>query len=316
MVIDRRAMIRTLAAASAGVVDAPLELVIGACGFKDLPGFESFCFKSGDLTRQVYVSDRGGPPVVVLHELPGLIDPDLAFARCLSDAGYTVIAPLLFGEPGGEGAAFKYYRQICGGDRFACNRGEVTSPEVKWLMALVRDARGRWPAGKGVGVVGMCLTGAFPLAMLREPLVVAPVLCQPTVPFNSFSWLRVFRDKDALGISPSDLDHVKTQTNMPILGIRYTGDWRCPRQRFARLTEELKDRFFRLDLEGKHHSTLGGDFSQEALLEVLAYFNVRLRQTPDECAGTFPRRSKSNSHDEVRVQDCECHVMQRCGPAK
>ena len=39
-------------------------------------------------------------------------------------------------------------------------------------------------AGPGVGVVGMCFTGNFALAMLPEPAVKAPVLSQPSLPLG------------------------------------------------------------------------------------------------------------------------------------
>jgi hypothetical protein len=35
-----------------------------------------------------------------------------------------------------------------------------------------------------IGAIGMCYTGIQPLAMLRCKAVVAPVLCQPAVPFS------------------------------------------------------------------------------------------------------------------------------------
>lgn len=316
MNVDRRTAIRTFAGATCASLLEPLaDLAPGACGFKDLPGFASFCFRSGDITRQVYVADGGGPPVILLHELPGLIDADLNAAKCLSEGGYTIVAPLLFGEPGGDGAFLRYYREVCGKERFACGKGNVTSPEVAWLLELTRDVRRRWAVGKGLGVIGMCLTGAFPLAMLREPSVTAVVLCQPTIPFNSVSFLRLFTDKRGLGISPDDLAHAKSRADVPVLGIRYTGDWRCPRQRFERLHDEFKGRFYRMDIEGKHHSTLGGDFSQEALLEVLAYLNARLPESANHCVDSFPRRSENNSRTEVRVKNCECHVPKPCKPS-
>jgi dienelactone hydrolase len=53
-----------------------------------------------------------------------------------------------------------------------------TSPVTVWLRALARHEHERC-GGPGVGVVGMCLTGGFALAMMVDDTVVAPVLSQP-----------------------------------------------------------------------------------------------------------------------------------------
>jgi dienelactone hydrolase len=189
------------------------------------------------------------------------------------------VAPLLFGEAGGPGRGLWPAFSQCGNDEFSCNSGERTSPIVQWLRELAVDVNRRWPKGAGVGVIGMCLTGAFPLAMLREQVVVAPVLCQPTLPFSPwnitarFGW---FTDKDALAISVDDLRHAKERREVPILGLRYKGDWRCRQERFDRLQKEFGTRFDPLVLEGSHHSTLGGDFCDLAFQRVVTFLKKQL----------------------------------------
>lgn len=49
--------------------------------------------------HRIYIGGSG-PPVVVLHELPGLTKADLGFAKRLIESGYTALVPLLFGNPG------------------------------------------------------------------------------------------------------------------------------------------------------------------------------------------------------------------------
>jgi dienelactone hydrolase len=308
MRVGRRKAIRSFAGAALGGIlpPSPDALTPGLCLSKDVPGFEPFCFTDEEGTRhQLYVANGGGPPVILLHELPGLVDPDLATAKRLADLRFTVVAPLLFGEPGGEGHVLRNSIRVCGRDQFACRHGDITSPHVGWLRQLSRAVRHQWPDGKGVGVIGMCLTGAFPIAMLREPSVVAAVLCQPTIPFNLFTRFGWFTDKRALGIHPDDLRYAKTESAVPLLGIRYTGDWRSRRPRFERLTEDFKERFYRLDIEGADHSSLGNAFCSEAFLEVHSFLNQFLRTSPDPRVGPFPRRAKSNSPDEVRIENCE-----------
>jgi dienelactone hydrolase len=283
------------------------ELSSGSCpGGLDVSGFTSMCFtEKAGAKHQVYVAGSSGPPVLLLHEINGLTNETLATARQLAAASYTVIMPLFFGEPGkrrGVGSA----ASICGDDQFSCKQGEKTSPHVKWLLELATCAKAQWPDGKGVGVIGMCLTGAFPLAMLRAPEVVAPVLCQPTLPFgprNLFHFFGWFTNQEALAVLPADLEHAQKNTTMPILGIRYSGDRYCKKKRFERLTTAFPGRFYRLDMPGGHHSTLVGDFCLDAFAEVLAFFNQYLRKTPDDCAGTFPRLSK-HSLTEVTPATC------------
>ena len=309
--VTRRTAVYTLARAAMAStlpIGAPV-LQPGLCGSTDVAGFDSFCFIDGAGVRhQVYVAGKSGPPVLLLHELPGLIEPDLRAARCIADMGYRVVTPLFFGAPGqsgGLGAIIRYTRRHCGREQFACGEANVTSPIVGWLAELGRAAQKTWGEGRGVAVVGMCLTGAFPIAMLRDPLVVAGVLCQPTVPFRLIDGFTrgAFADKTGLGVDPKDLEYVRTSSTAPLLGLRYTSDWRSPAPRFRRLTEIFGTRFSRMDFIGGGHSTLGSHFCTEALEEVRSLLNQTLRTVPDSAVAPFPRRSRS-SLDEVRFTDC------------
>jgi dienelactone hydrolase len=308
VIVTRRDAVRSLSSAAVGLA-VPDCFTGGDCsGGTPVDGFTSLCFSSGTMNRQLYVIGDG-PPVLLLHELPGLSRETLHTAKQLAGAHYTVVVPLLFGRPGDD-QPFKNLGRVCRDDEFACNRGERTSPHVAWLRDLASCARTRWPKGKGVGVVGMCLTGIFPIAMLRSPDVVAPVVCQPTLPFNrhnifqAFGW---FMNQSALALTPDDLEHARTKRTDPILGIRYRGDRKCQKEKFERLAGEFGDRFFRIDFPGRHHSTLVGDFCPDALLEVLAFFNRYLRDAPDSGSDPFPRLS-ANGRDEVTPKGCRGHA--------
>jgi len=309
MRVTRRHAISSLSSAAIGLTVQTTDecLPKGPCpAGRDVAGFTSLCFTdSRSVKHQVYTTGSDGPPVILLHELPGLTRETFATARQLADARYTVVVPLLFGQPG-ESSTFGNIREVCGREQFDCNEGEKTSPQVAWLRELARCARQRSPDGKGVGVIGMCLTGAFPIPLLREPAVVAPVICQPTLPFNRFNPLQAFgwfMDQSALAVDPEDLKHAREQRTGPLLGIRYKGDRKCQKKRFERLTSEFPNRFYRLDFPGQHHSTLVGDFCPDALLEVLAFFNDHLRTTPGACADRFPRLSQ-HSQTEVTPDAC------------
>ena len=305
---SRRDALRLLSSGATGLMlQRPECLPDGLCpGGLDLSDFDEMCFSDAAGTKhQVYVAGKSGPPVMLLHEINGLTNQTLATARQLAAARYTAVVPLFFGEPGKRRSIFSG-GSICKDDQFACNRAERTSAHVTWLRELASCARKQWPDGKDVGVIGMCLTGAFPLAMLRAPEVVAPVLCQPTLPFsprNFFHLLGWFTKQDALALDPADVAYVKTNTSMPILGIRYSGDRYCKKKRFERLTTEFGGRFYRLDMPGRHHSTLVGDFCTDAFTEVLAFFNQYLRTMPDTCVGAFPLLSR-HSLTEVTPDSC------------
>jgi dienelactone hydrolase len=49
------------------------------------------------------------------------------------------------------------------------------------LRALARRAH-KECGGRGVGAIGLCLTGGFAIAMMTEPNVIAPALAEPSLP--------------------------------------------------------------------------------------------------------------------------------------
>jgi dienelactone hydrolase len=112
----------------------------------------------------------------------------------------------------------------------------ASSPVTRWLMALARLAH-KECGGPGVGAIGMCFTGNFALTMMMEPAVLAPVLCQPSLPLT---------DPAGLEISPEDLQVVKQRLekdNLSVLAYRFEGDKICRAQRFAAYAAQLGDRF-------------------------------------------------------------------------
>jgi dienelactone hydrolase len=311
--VDRRTAIQTFAAAAVGHLwHAGDALQPGRCDptHVEVKDFSSYRFTDAQrVCHQIYVTGTAGPPVLLLHELPGLIDDDLDAARRIAAAGYRVVVPLFFGKPGGKSNFWKVFvnaRRECGAREFSCGKGETTSQHVAWLRELCRAAKGTWPEGTGVGVIGMCLTGAFPIALLQEPDVTAVVVCQPTVPFNAFTRFGWFTDEAALGLDPRDVRGAKTSSRAPILGLRYTKDWRSRPQRFRRLAEEFGARFYRLDIAGNHHSTLGSGFCADGFDEVKSFLNQYLRTPPVAAVPPFPVRSRSNSLEEVRIENPEC----------
>ena len=245
-------------------------------------------------TRTVFWKGSG-PPVVVMHEIPGITPEAAEFARRIVDAGYTVVMPHLFGDPGrpySDGYTAASIVRACISREFLVLASRRSSPIVKWLRALCREAHEHC-GGPGVGALGMCLTGNFALAMMVDESVMAPVLSQPSLPFSLTPGLA-----RGLHISDEDLQIVKrrAQSGCPVLGLRMKGDWLMFGSRFERLQQELGDGFIdgTVDLAGRPsvapfaHSVLTTELraddpdhpTQAALQAVLDLFDRQLRPAP------------------------------------
>ncbi len=207
-----------------------------------LEDFEVREVSLNDVVKKVYV-DGQGPAVIVMAEMPGISPQVVRFARWVRDAGFTVYMPSLFGVDGAvpqaeEGEAIMRRACISAEFRaFANKKGaNQSSPVTHWLRALAKLAHHQC-GGPGVGAVGMCFTGNFALTMMLEPAMLAPVLCQPSLPFD---------DPAGLEIGPDELSAVKQRLdkeNLTVLAYRFEGDKFCKAQRFAAYTQALGNRF-------------------------------------------------------------------------
>ena len=258
-----------------------------------LDDFERDTFTHDGETKTVF-RKGSGPGVVVISEIPGVTPLVADFARRVVDLGCTVAMPSLFGTPGKaptNGYAMRSMAGACVSKEFACMATGTASPVTVWLRALAQDLHER-SGGPGVGVVGMCLTGGFALAMMVDPVVVAPVLSQPSLPFPVGG-----NRKRALGLSDDDLERVKARIadGACVLGLRFRKDPVVPEERFDRLREELGDGFVAVELDGDGnpdskrppHSVLTEDLvdergheTQDALHQVLDFFTERLELSP------------------------------------
>lgn len=257
-----------------------------------LEGFTKQAFAHDGVTHDVYRGGEG-PPVVIMHEMPGLTPNVAAFGRRVVAAGFTVHMPHLFGQVGRPMSIGYAARSMLGGcvssefTTWALNR---TSPKVAWCRALARAAH-QEHGGKGVGAVGMCFTGGFALAMMVDDCIVAPVLSQPSLPFAAGQ-----RRASDLNVAASDLERIKERgrDGQCVLGLRFTGDPLVPEARFERLRQELGDRFIAVEIDSSKgnpagipriaHSVLTEHFvdqpghpTRDALDRVLAFFSERLK---------------------------------------
>lgn len=257
----------------------------------ELPGFTERSFTHDGKTKPVYW--RGsGPGVVIMHEIPGITPSLLRFAEWVTDAGFTAVVPHLFGEPGrpnSNGYIAKSIAQVCISREFSVLASNKSSPVTDWLRALCRSVYAEL-GGKGVGAIGMCVTGNFALSLMMEPCMMAPVLSQPFLPFPIGKTRCA-----ALHVSPAELQNVKRRVAQgdKVLGLRFTGDFTSPGARFETLRRELGDGFEGIEIDSKYgnpegnplaHSVVTTDLVDEAghptrvaLDRVIGFFSERLK---------------------------------------
>ncbi|MCH2169356.1 dienelactone hydrolase family protein [Myxococcota bacterium] len=257
-----------------------------------LDGFDTTESTHDAITRVVFTRGSGSA-VVIMHEIPGITPPVAEFARRVADDGFKVYMPLMFGTPGKgmtAGYAFGQMARACISREFSVLSRNESSPITNWLRGLCREAFAEC-GGRGVGAIGMCLTGNFALALMVDECVMAPVLSQPSLPFPVSP-----SHRKSLHLSGEDLAVVKrrTQEGCGVLGLRFTHDPMCPGDRFQRLREELDTGFEAIEIDSgpdndhgiasSAHSVVTTDLvdeeghpTQVALHRVLELFRERLR---------------------------------------
>ena len=231
-----------------------------------------------------------GPSVLVLHELPGMTLFDIDFALRLSNQGFRVYLPLLFGEPGDDKFVSRFWSECVFG-RWPWEELEPKNPWVPPLIGLV-DAIYAVAPGP-IGVVGMCLTGLLPVSLMASPHVVAPVVCQPTMP------LPIDDERAAvLGLPKSEVDRARTRMDaeqLQVLAFRASTDCYCPGTRFDTLQHTFGDRLIRRDVDfaGAHgHSILAAEYYRP---EMAPGVKARVHAAFDETVAFLTRQLTRHS---------------------
>ncbi|MBM4128285.1 MAG: hypothetical protein FJ247_13285 [Nitrospira sp.] len=203
-------------------------------------------FAHAGITHSVFCLDGGTdkPPVILLHEMTGLTPGTLAYAEELSK-DFTVYVPLLFGETGrfspASGLWAYWFRGMAefglGGEWGVPTNG--SAPIVSWLRGAVQTIGNRH-AQQRIGIIGNCMTGPIPLALLDHPRVRAAVVAQPALPMRF--WWYTDTDRTSLGLSADDLEIAK-QSPAKIYGLRFETDCMADRAKHLTLRHEFGDRF-------------------------------------------------------------------------
>ncbi|MFI5035562.1 MAG: dienelactone hydrolase family protein [Acidimicrobiales bacterium] len=251
---------------------------------------EEFTSAAG-LTREVF-RIGSGPAVLVVHEVPGLTPRVAEFGRAVAARGLTAVLPSLLGTPGRaptNGYGLASMARACLSREFTLLSTGRASPVTDYLRELAAREHATC-GGPGVGVVGMCLTGNFALAMSIDPVVVAPVMSQPALPLPLGA-----RRRRSPGVAPADLDRIRQRATegLCVLGLRFSEDPKVPAERFARLRETLGEGFLAVEIDSSPdnpwgyargaHSVLTEDYldtegspTRRALDQVLDFLAGRL----------------------------------------
>lgn len=229
-----------------------------------LQDFARETFEAEGKTHDTY-RIGSGPAVIVISEIPGITPLVADFARKVAARDCTAVMPHLFGVPGKPMTvpyALNTLTRVCISREFTMMSRKQPSTITTWLRALAAAEHERC-GGPGVGVVGMCLTGGFALAMMVDDTVVAPVLSQPSMPFPIGKKLRA-----DLGITDADLRAVKERVaaGTCVLGLRFSGDPSCHGDRFATLRRELGDGFIGVELDSSKGNPYGHPTSAHSVL--------------------------------------------------
>lgn len=233
------------------------------------PGWVRGSFAHGEHEHAFYVSDEGGAPrpsVLLMHEFPGISDHLVKLGDRLAK-DFRVVVPSIFGRDGTP-SAMNSVRQLCVRREVHILAADGVSRSVDWLRDLVDEHVAEGP-GRPYGVVGMCFTGNFALALAVDPRVRAAVVAQPALPILP----------RRLGLSARDRDRLSEREDLEVQGYRFREDRMSPAAKLVVAQDLLgssRMRVFPLDEpDPKKHSTLTGDDRSPEAIEAVRTFLLR-----------------------------------------
>lgn len=234
----------------------------GATGFD----FTGPLATGDEVTHRIYVKGDGAP-IVILQELPGIGPETLELADRLIAAGFRVYLPHLLGPFGKVTTLRNTARLLCIRREFNMFARGRQSPISAWMRALVAEVSSR-EGGARVGVVGMCLTGSFALALMAEDAVRAAVASQPALPVFGGGALHMSGAEVALA-------RAGMEAKGCALAMRYADDKLVPDRLWDALKAGFGDTLETVQFPGRDHSLLTLDFHSPAYARMEAYFKAR-----------------------------------------
>lgn len=231
------------------------------------------------VTHDIYTLGQGSRIIVLIQELPGIGRETLRLADMLVAEGFRVVLPHLFGRLGRKTVVSNTVH-VCISKEFKLFARNQSSPITTYLAGLCQMLKEKYQT-KGVGVIGMCLTGNFAISLMANDAVLAGFASQPSLPFFSQS---------AAHMSPDEIQTIKKRLDVlgPMHCGRFEKDFICTRKRIDSLdrifnTDE-HDRIIFHEIPGFGHSILTLHFNtkekdhptQKAFREVVGYFQTQL----------------------------------------
>jgi dienelactone hydrolase len=230
-------------------------------------GFDSFDFVDGEISHRVFRKGNG-PGVTIMHELPGMTTACISLADAVANSGFCVHLPLLFGRVG-DYHPIAFAAKLCISREFRIFAKKGGSPIVDWLRALCRKIKADC-GGAGVGVIGLCLTGNFAIALMADDSVLAPIAAEPSLPL--FSLTKSARE--AIGVTDKELAGAQRRCSagVPLMCLRFSSDRISPRERFEAVRNAFGSGFRGVvvkspdpdhRISARAHSVLTSDFVDE-----------------------------------------------------
>tara|TARA_R110002096_G_scaffold16662_7_gene56853 strand:- start:4794 stop:5612 length:819 start_codon:yes stop_codon:yes gene_type:complete len=210
-----------------------------------------------------------GKPVLLLHALNGISPSTLHFALEMESWGYRVYLPSLYGDPIMEHSAFGY--------DMALEASKFLERDSRWNLSSTKDigpildhttAMANWVSEteghQSIAVVGNCLTGSFPIALLSEPAVQLAVIAQPAAPVKAIHQIVLQLPQGpaksrTLSIPTNRMDQaiaaMRADPSKKIFGFHYHRDPLAAVMKFDALHRTLRNS----QLEGRFHAFVLGD---------------------------------------------------------
>jgi dienelactone hydrolase len=253
------------------------------------PFQSDFLFPHDNIEHSVFTAGTG-PGVILMHELPGMTPEFWRLANWLAER-FTVWAPDLFGKtstPTQPNAPLMPLR-VCIGREIHLFSKNDPGPITQWLRALSKKLDEK-QSGRGIGVIGMCLTGNFAISLAVDPWVNAPVTSQPAMPIS----IPLRNLDDRLQMSNENKSAL-TDRDVDVMGLRFDGDRLCKAARFSAIKEMIGEyRFKEHIIPDKHrspdgplkypHSVLTADLvdeddsvTKQKLLDVIQFIEKRIK---------------------------------------
>lgn len=180
-------------------------------------------------------------PILLLHGANGQPPDFLAFAQRLSNDGFIVYAPAVMGHALEHGLLVTVRNMLILrlSAQWPDGADPQRSPAVVNRLRPLTAAISAENSSKPIGVIGTCMTGMIPLALMSEPTVKAGVFCHPAIPFGK-------ANRSRLGLSHEDWEAAVVRIQKKQLstwGFRFGKDTLSPPQRLDTVRFLVRDQF-------------------------------------------------------------------------